>query len=370
MAVVLTCYYRPKPGGFCKRLQRAMQALLDRGHHLHYLGVKPFPIVHERCTFHRFPWPAAGTDTWLFWGIFYFLAPFMLFWLALRFHVTHAFGFNPTYAFFLQPLRLLCRTQVTCFIHGDALYAHKLKKRTEWIIRLDGLIEGLALHGTRVVCLQESLLNRVLKRHPKARPGWKAILPNDLKVDHAVPRKAGTPVQLGMAGILEPVKNQAWTLRMVAGLGKNDFHLHIFGDGPDRDNLEELAWSMELTGTVTFWGWVPRHRIWPPLDLLLMPSLDEGMPDAVLEAIGRHVPVLASDIPAHREILPAHHCLSLEKPELWHDVLKKAARNPQSVLGEMADLQLNRAQSLVFDWENRVTALILMSRDDEANEDT
>ena len=34
MATVLTCYYRPKPGGLCKRLQRTMQALLDRGHRL------------------------------------------------------------------------------------------------------------------------------------------------------------------------------------------------------------------------------------------------------------------------------------------------------------------------------------------------
>jgi len=35
---ILTCYYRPKPGGFCKRLFRAINALLDRGHIVHYLA--------------------------------------------------------------------------------------------------------------------------------------------------------------------------------------------------------------------------------------------------------------------------------------------------------------------------------------------
>lgn len=359
MAVVLTCYYRPKPGGFCNRLQRAMQAVLDRGHHLHYLALKPFPIAHERCTFHRFPWPEAGTDSWLFWGVFHVLAPLMLFWLALRFHVTHAFGFNPTYAFFLQPLRILRRTQITCFIRGDALYAHELKKRPKWIIRLDGLIEGMALRKTRVVCLRESLLNRVLRRHPKAGPAMKAVLPNDLQICHAMRRKVGIPLQIGMVGLLEPVKNQAWTLRMMAGLNKTDFRLHLFGQGPDRDGLVRLVRSEKLEDSVSFRGWVPRHRIWPQLDLLLMPSLHEGMPNAVLEAIGHHVPVLASDIPAHRDILPAIHCLSLEEPELWRRELTRAAENPQPVLGEMADLQFDRAQSLIFDWGARVTALIV-----------
>jgi glycosyltransferase involved in cell wall biosynthesis len=370
MAVVLTCYYRPKPGGFCKRLQRAMQAVLDQGHHLHYLAIKPFPIVHERCTFHRFPWPEAGADSWFFWGMFHFLAPVMLFCLGLRFQVTHAFGFNPTYAFFLQPLRILRRPQVTCFIRGDGLYAHDLKKRPKWIIHLDGLIEGLALHGTRVVCLRESLLNRVLKRHPAARPVSKTIIPNDLQVISAVRRQDGGPLQVGMVGLLEPVKNQAWTLRMMADLNRTDFHLHLFGTGPDRDELGSLARSANLADSVTFWGWAPPHRIWPQLDLLLMPSLDEGMPNAVLEAVGHNLPVLASNIPAHRDILPDLHCLSLEKPDQWRRELIRAARNPQAVLGEMADHQLERARSLIFDWEARVTALIVPSEGDGANENT
>src|SRR5215467_11075094 len=62
MATILTCYYRPKPGGLCKRFFRATESLLSRGHEVHYLAVVAFPISHPHCHFHRFPWPQGKTE--------------------------------------------------------------------------------------------------------------------------------------------------------------------------------------------------------------------------------------------------------------------------------------------------------------------
>src|SRR5438093_1345770 len=67
MATILTCYYRPTPGGLCKRLFRAIESLLSSGHEVHYLAVVAFPISHPHCHFHQFPWPEAKTHGMIFW---------------------------------------------------------------------------------------------------------------------------------------------------------------------------------------------------------------------------------------------------------------------------------------------------------------
>ena len=305
----------------------------------------------------------------LFWAVFHLIAPFILFGLALRHKVDYAFGFSATYAFLLKPLVILPGVKITCFMRGDALYAHGLKKRPRWLIRLDTAIEGMAIHGVRLVGLQASLLDTVLGRHPKVNPEVAAILPNDIQMAAPTRRKAALPLQIGMAGILEPVKNQAWAVDLVAGFSPSDCHLHLFGDGPDRGNLEGLVRSKGLSGQVTFWGWVPSVDIWQNLDVLLMPSLHEGMPNALLEAVAHHIPVLASDIAAHREILSRAHCLPLDKPELWHSVLQSMAANPSAMAAEMAACQYEKTRHLIFDWEARIAALIVPPKNRESSLD-
>ena len=77
------------------------------------------------------------------------------------------------------------------------------------------------------------------------------------------------------------------------------------GDGPARTLLLARAQQLNLGGKVRFRGWVERDRIWPEVDVLLLPSLHEGMSNAVLEALASSIPVLASDVPEHREVLPS-----------------------------------------------------------------
>jgi glycosyltransferase involved in cell wall biosynthesis len=80
--------------------------------------------------------------------------------------------------------------------------------------------------------------------------------------------------------------------------------VNLYGDGPDRDVLEQLVKDLDLTDRVTLHGW--RDDI-PELlsqhDLFVLPSLDEGMPYALLEAMAAGIPVLASDVPGNVEVL-------------------------------------------------------------------
>lgn len=359
MATVLTSYYRPKPSGLCKRLFMAIQALLDSGHTVHYLAVEPFPIVHGRCVFHRFRWPADKTDTLLFWAVFHLAAPLQLAWIALRWRITHVFGFSAAYAFLLKPAAWVRGIEPTCFLHADVLAARTLNQQPRWLALLERWIEGLALWRSRAVGLHAALVETIVGRHCCLKPRQTALLPNDLPAGGPHGRKPRQPLCIGMVGALAAGKNHAFAIDVMAGFSKDKVRLCLFGRGPLQSGLERRVRALGCARQIRFMGWVPSQRIWPRLDLLLMPSLHEGMPEAVLEAVANGVPVLASDIPGHRAILPAGHLLPLGRKDPWRSELSRLLADPGPLLRGMAEEQHRYAQQLKFDWSCRVVDFIV-----------
>jgi glycosyltransferase involved in cell wall biosynthesis len=350
-ARILTSYYRPKPGGFCKRYFRAIRALLEANHEVHYLAVVPFPIDHPKCHFHRFPWPRERTDTLVFWALFHLLAPWLLLYMGIRYRISHAFVFGPTYSAIMQPLRLIKRLPVTLFLRGDTIRAHQIKGRSRWVVSLDRWFEGLAIWGVRVYAVSENLARTVMARHRWLRPSCCGTLRNDIPVwnirgDTVI----HVPLRLACVGILEPTKNQQLVLQALQYLPKRAARLHLYGTGPDEAVLRAMALAADLVADVRFMGWVESEHIWPEVDLLLMPSVTEGAPNAIIEALGQGVPVLASDIPEHREILPVSNLVRLGDPCAWVRRINEVLEHPRESLSAMAANQMAAAQALRFDW--------------------
>ncbi len=360
MARVLTCYYRPKPGGFCKRLFRAIGALLERGHEVHYLAVVPFPVRHPNCHFHRFPWPAGHTDGLLFWALFHFIAPLQLLLIGLREGVTHAFVFGANYGLMLQPLRIVKRIPVMLLLRGDALKSHMLKGRPGWLLCLEHGIEGLAIAGQCVYGVSQTLITQIVMRHSYFRPKESGVLPNDVEIvePKQSPTVVAKPLRASCVGTLDAGKNQALMIRSVAQLSPGDVQLSIYGVGHLEGELRELVGQLGIADRVTFMGWVDSEEIWRNSDLLLFPSLHEGAPNAVLEALARQVPVLASDIPEHRELLSCDQLLPLTAPQAWTEMINALANDPQRLKVLRAE-QAQAAGRLRFDWDARVCGCIL-----------
>jgi glycosyltransferase involved in cell wall biosynthesis len=360
MADILTCYYRPKPGGLFTRYLRAMEALLAAGHRVHYLALTPFPINHPRCLFHRFPWPVTRSDSLLFWICFSLMAPFQLMWIAYRHRVHIAFCFDLAYAFCLQPLRVTGVTTPTCFVRGDGLAVLEARKSPPWLIRLASWMEGAALIKCRVVGPGSHLIDEILARHPKLQLRQVSILPNDLpKPNHRPRQTLSGPLRAAMVGPLVSLKNHGFILDMLGDANTESVALTIFGTGPEEANLKRKINQYKMRDRTSLAGWVAANDIWKQVDLLLAPSLHEGMPNAVLEALANGIPVLASDIPGHRMILPELFCLPLSDPERWRQTLAELMRDAQGRLSAMYESQMQFASRLRFDWDARVVDLIV-----------
>jgi len=126
------------------------------------------------------------------------------------------------------------------------------------------------------------------------------------------PREAGhRPWRLVcVAAMDQPYKGLDVLLRAVAACRRrgDEISLTLLGDGPDRPSLERLAAELGLAGSVHFQGWVAAgsdvqvHL--DAADLFVLPSRVEGLPRALIEAMGRGLPCVSTSVGGIPELLP------------------------------------------------------------------
>ena len=104
---------------------------------------------------------------------------------------------------------------------------------------------------------------------------------------------------------LSPEKGHRYLVEAFSRLSdKTPVHLVLAGDGPERVRLERTAASMALSQHITFLGWCEDVRqVYWASDIIALPSLTEGLPCAVLEAMACGKPVVASDVGGVAEAL-------------------------------------------------------------------
>lgn len=127
-----------------------------------------------------------------------------------------------------------------------------------------------------------------------------------------------TSIWIGSLGRLDPMKRFDLLLRLIALLleDERDFHCLLIGDGPERIRLGKLAAELGITQHVVFAGEVPDASGWLcALDIFCFTSLEEGLPNAVMEAAAAAVPIVSWRIPFMEELLNNTDEASLVEPE-------------------------------------------------------
>jgi glycosyltransferase involved in cell wall biosynthesis len=133
---------------------------------------------------------------------------------------------------------------------------------------------------------------------------YRDALPSDLS--EILPAK-DTPILL-VIGRLHLQKGIGWLLCCLPQVFDNyPHHCVIVGEGADRKNLEFIANAYGIEHRVHFLGWradVP--SLIQRADLLVLPSLYEGMPNVVLESMAAGKTIIATRVEGVAELLGPH----------------------------------------------------------------
>lgn len=128
------------------------------------------------------------------------------------------------------------------------------------------------------------------------------ILPNPTELPSQIPhRKNIEKTKFGFFGRVGERKGTFDLIKAFANLSnelKNRSELIIAGDG-DIEQGRHLVESLNLTKYVTFLGWInaaQRDVLLEKIDAFVLPSYNEGLPMALLEAMGWGLPAIVTPV--------------------------------------------------------------------------
>lgn len=178
-----------------------------------------------------------------------------------------------------------------------------LWKRTTPALRFYARVDSwLARRFDRVVAVSLEILQELEAKGFKA-PQLTSI-PNGVDTARYAPTAAGAAraapsrVVLATIGSLTEEKGHDHLLGALAKLGSDrGITLLIVGDGPRRERLQKLATDLGVADDVRFLG---RRNDIPDIlagtDIFVLPSLNEGLPIALLEAMACERACVATDV--------------------------------------------------------------------------
>lgn len=145
---------------------------------------------------------------------------------------------------------------------------------------------------------------------------------------------------LGCIGRLHQQKNLQLAIRAMAFLPRQ--HLYIAGDGEQFALLDQLAAEIGASHRVHFLGALSGAdvtRFYRAAELLLMPSIYEGHPLVMLEAMSQGVPVLAHDIAVMREAGGAAALYASSDPQDWAKRINSLTPDQLSMMSRQSRLR-------------------------------
>lgn len=147
------------------------------------------------------------------------------------------------------------------------------------------------------------------------------VLPNGLDFSEVVPKDSfyirdSEPVKMIVVGRLVKEKNILNLINALALLPREKcWILNIYGEGYLKQECVDLATRLGLSDRIVFNPF--DKNIYAKIkdsDLLVMPSISEGMPNVLVEALSIKVPVVASNIPAIMAVVEDSSAIILVDP--------------------------------------------------------
>lgn len=176
-----------------------------------------------------------------------------------------------------------------------------------WRMRVNNAIDRWLLKRADHVIAVSPPLFEVAKQLRGRRPCTQILNAIELP-ENVVPLPCGKGdcISLGVFGRMSPEKGHSLLLDALAA-ARDDmppFRVLLAGDGQEEQRLRAQCRRLGLEDQVRFLGYQQEMTsLYEEIDLLVLPSLSEGLPNVALEAMSHGRPVLATRVGAVPEVI-------------------------------------------------------------------
>ena len=375
---IMTAMYTLRRGGAYDRFLMMLEAFLERDCEIHCLSLSPIQIEHSLFHNHVMYFPFKKVNGLIHRLVVLSIFPPWAIWIGWRNKIDLIIAFGSLYAFIQSFAKWFLRKTMVTLIRGRSSFGLKTQNASKWALSLNKLIENIGFHLTdRVItnnmAIQEEILKNLARRNIDVQVLYNNIPPMNIREPEEILKtreKYGIPGNakvLVTAGILNRGKNIETLVECAPRIEIKNVYVLIVGDGSKeadfryRDSLQGLTKRLGVDKQVLFTGWLEKEDLWKIYlvsDLFVLPSLSEGMPNAMLEALGLNLACLGSRIPGIKDILQYEELMFDPKDE--NGIARKMNQFfcDSRYSDRIIELCQERRNEFVFDWKERVFQMV------------
>ncbi len=201
-------------------------------------------------------------------------------------------------------------------LDGDLSYLRRL-----WIRFFEGL--GRIAYDAADPILSITARNRARQIEDGADPARTRVIHNGVDLERFLPlrdrRPAGVPQVVGFVGRIVPIKDVKTFIRAMRTVCTEAPEVEVWIAGNEDEDPQyaaechDLVAGLGLRERIRFLGFRPVEEVLPRLGVMVLSSISEGLPLAVLEAFAAGVPAVVTDVGACRDLIegdgPEDHAL-------------------------------------------------------------
>lgn len=222
---------------------------------------------------------------------------------------------------------------------------------------LTPIIKIIWRNASFVIANSQGLRELALESKPKNTIG---VIPNGVNVEQFKPAEKAAHAEKFEILCVSRITPRKGIRYLIKALEKfivehPYVHLNIIGEGNEKESLENLVRGLGLSHSVTFHGLLPHDQLpheYAKADVFVLPSLNEGMSNTMLEAIASGLPIIATQTGGSYELVKDGVNGLIVRMQDSDDLAQKLA-----ILVEQEQLRLNmgrlsRELALTMSWES------------------
>ncbi len=229
--------------------------------------------------------------------------------------IVHTHGINSSMLGVFLKILLLGRVRLVTTVHSVSKYDRdSLLKNTIFPLleRFCFLFTDHIIAISRFICLEVEKQGVSKEKLSVIYNGVdKQFIPgNEDQLVKELKSRLTNQFIVGVFGRLETVKGQKYVIEAMELLSKEipNIHCLIIGDGEQREHLEQMVQEMQLEEAISFLG--HQKRVTPLMemvDVVLHPSVMEGLSLTLIEALMLSKPVIATNVGGIPEVVNDMH---------------------------------------------------------------